>query len=257
MNNFATWAEWKRAYVRSGKQSPFEWEFLSDVLQNVPGLKPSYVTPQREFVDNEGRTLHMDFAIETPHVLIAIEIEGYDKNGNGLGKSREEHDRFNRRIQSLSAQGWQVLTITNHQFKSDPSKYIIDIGTRIDPRKFEIAPQSTATAPTENVVTQNQLPQQIVVQVPAQSSQKNLMWALIAIGLVILIGLTVVLSQTISGQTPTSGVKPVDKDCGDFSSQAEAQAWYEKYFPEFGDYAQLDGLKGSTGDKQACTSYRY
>ncbi len=31
------------------------------------------------------------------------------------------------------------------------------------------------------------------------------------------------------------------KNCGDFSTQAEAQAWYAKYFPYYGDIANLDG----------------
>ena len=31
------------------------------------------------------------------------------------------------------------------------------------------------------------------------------------------------------------------KDCGDFRTQAEAQRWYNTYFPYYGDVAQLDG----------------
>jgi hypothetical protein len=31
------------------------------------------------------------------------------------------------------------------------------------------------------------------------------------------------------------------KNCSDFSSQAQAQAWYNTYFPSFGDVANLDG----------------
>ncbi len=40
------------------------------------------------------------------------------------------------------------------------------------------------------------------------------------------------------------------KNCGDFSSHAEAQAWFDKYFPFFGDVAKLD----RDNDGVACES---
>ncbi|TYP88436.1 HNH endonuclease family protein [Blastococcus xanthinilyticus] len=41
------------------------------------------------------------------------------------------------------------------------------------------------------------------------------------------------------------------KNCSDFSSHAQAQAWYETYFPAYGDVA---GLDGSDQDGLACES---
>jgi hypothetical protein len=35
--------------------------------------------------------------------------------------------------------------------------------------------------------------------------------------------------------------RPADVDCKDFSTHAEAQAWFEKYYPYYGDFARLDG----------------
>jgi hypothetical protein len=94
-----------------------------DVIPAVIGLQPSQVTPQHPFVGIDGRQYHMDFAIVTEKVKIAIELEGFDKDNSGSGQSKKQHDEFNRRIQSLTALGWKPLTITNAQFKSDPMHY--------------------------------------------------------------------------------------------------------------------------------------
>jgi hypothetical protein len=94
-----------------------------DVIPAVIGLQPSQVTPQHPFVGIDGRQYHMDFAIVTEKVKIAIELEGFDKDNSGSGQSKKQHDEFNRRIQSLTALGWKPLTITNAQFKSEPMHY--------------------------------------------------------------------------------------------------------------------------------------
>ncbi len=52
---------------------------------------------------------------------------------------------------------------------------------------------------------------------------------------------------------PAGPANPGDsKNCGDFSSHAEAQAWFDTYFPRFGDIAGLD----SDGDGIACEGLR-
>lgn len=261
MNEIETWSDWRRRYLRTAKQSPHEWEFLRLVLQEVPGLKPSQLTPQREFVGNDGRTLHMDFAIETPYVKIAIELEGWDKTGNGQGKSKAEHDHFNRRLQSLSAQGWEVLPITNAQFHADPVHYILDIGRRIDPRKFELPPIAVST-PAVSPVTASPSPVPHPPSAPVTentqiSSNKGAIWAILAVGLLIALVVGIFLSQASESSTSPEGTPPADMDCGDFTSRAEAQAWYDKYVGKFGDYANLDSFGNSQGDGQACTSYKY
>lgn len=35
--------------------------------------------------------------------------------------------------------------------------------------------------------------------------------------------------------------RPADRDCSDFNTEAEAQAFYDFYFPYYGDFARLDG----------------
>ena len=34
---------------------------------------------------------------------------------------------------------------------------------------------------------------------------------------------------------------PTVKNCADFASYAEAKAWFDRYYPQFGDVAKLDG----------------
>ena len=89
----------------------------------VPGLNPNEVTPQRPFTPNDGRILRIDFAIERDDVRIAIEVEGWDKTGSGQGKTKQEHDAFTRRIQSLTSEGWKPLPISNAQFQADKGLY--------------------------------------------------------------------------------------------------------------------------------------
>jgi hypothetical protein len=108
----ADWKEWKKTYQNTIRHSQFEWNFAIEVIPNVKGLKPSQVIPQHPFIGRDGREYHMDFAIITERVKIAIELEGYDKTNTGKGKTRKEHDDFSRRIQDLTRLGWKVLTIT-------------------------------------------------------------------------------------------------------------------------------------------------
>ena len=119
----ADWSEWRKHWRSTIKHTEFEWDFAMDVIPSVIGLQPSQVTPQHPFVGIDGRQYHMDFAIVTEKVKIAIELEGFDKDNSGGGQSKKQHDEFNRRIQSLTALGWKPLTITNAQFKSDPMHY--------------------------------------------------------------------------------------------------------------------------------------
>ena len=119
----ADWSEWRKHWRTTIKHTEFEWDFAMDVIPAVIGLQPSQVTPQHPFVGIDGRQYHMDFAIVTEKVKIAIELEGFDKDNSGSGQSKKQHDEFNRRIQSLTALGWKPLTITNAQFKSDPMHY--------------------------------------------------------------------------------------------------------------------------------------
>ena len=58
-----------------------------------------------------------------------------------------------------------------------------------------------------------------------------------------------------SSPTPPPPTKPSNpgdvKNCSDFSTQAQAQAWYDTYFPYYGDVANLDG---NDNDGRVCES---
>lgn len=121
----ATWKEWQELHKITIKHSKYEWTFVDRVLKEVIGLEPSQVHPQYPFTGADGRQYHMDFAIITNEKQIAIELEGFDKSGNNQGPSKEDHKKFNRRIQDLSANGWTTLTIANSQFSGDPGHYVL------------------------------------------------------------------------------------------------------------------------------------
>ena len=55
-----------------------------------------------------------------------------------------------------------------------------------------------------------------------------------------------------SGRTDAAGLgSPGDsKNCKDFASYGEAKAWFDKYYPVYGDVAKLDG----NGDGRPCES---
>jgi len=139
-NDPADWNEWKKLYKDTIRHTQFEWDFAIDVIPEVVGLKPSQVIPQHPFTGRDGREYHMDFAIITEQVKIAIELEGYDKTRSGTGKSKKEHDEFNLRIQHLTRLGWKILTITNAQFKRDPVGYANQI------RQLMLEPQTLKPA---------------------------------------------------------------------------------------------------------------
>ncbi|MEZ5225364.1 MAG: DUF4214 domain-containing protein [Acidimicrobiales bacterium] len=57
-----------------------------------------------------------------------------------------------------------------------------------------------------------------------------------------------IVNYPFAEQAPTNPGDAVD--CGDFATQAEAQAWFDHHFPQHGDIANLDG----NDDGQACES---
>ena len=150
--SISSWREWDKRWLKTiTRSSGFEWNFAKKVIQRVPGLHPNSVTPQKAFVSNEGRELHMDFAIEVDGVRIAIEVEGWDKTGEDRGKNKQEHDDFNRRVQSLQADGWRVMTVTNAQFMADPGFYASQIRIMLldkeDPKAENTEEKESSTPP--------------------------------------------------------------------------------------------------------------
>ena len=248
-------AKWRKVIVA---QSGFEWNFATKVIQIVPGLKPSQVTPQRSFIGNDGRERHMDFGIEVGNRRIAVEVEGWDKTGEDRGKTKAEHDEFNRRVQSLTADGWEVMTVTNAQFMNDPGFYAAQIRQLLLPASStddstppapnpakgattneaeaaataEVAPQPAAATPQEVA------PQPAVLK----DSKSSRIWLYVGLALALLIvGLFLIVNQVDSGKTDDTAVLPTNGDCpnsypfkgnvkddGERIVHAPGQQFYEK-----------------------------
>ena len=64
-------------------------------------------------------------------------------------------------------------------------------------------------------------------------------------------GYGVVVPAAPVRQPPTTIARPADVDCEDFATQAEAQAFHDRWFARFGDFARLDG---DDDDGRACES---
>lgn len=95
-----------------------ELVFVEKILRKVPGLDPAVVTCQKHFSDGTGGNRFIDFAIQLPKsAKIAIEIDGFDKWGDGLGPTPERHDDLTRRQTALASQGWIVLRFTNRNIR--------------------------------------------------------------------------------------------------------------------------------------------
>lgn len=239
MGNFEDWADWSKHYkpLLVGQKHGYEWNFSQDVLRCIHGLDPNHVTPQRDFVGPEGRTLHMDFAIETPTAKIAIELHGYDKRGNGLGETPQDFNRRNARERSLSAQGWTLFPVTNAQLLGSHQTIVAELQQVLRSGTMTHADATIQASPTT-------------------SSKKNkMLWGVI-IGAAALIAIGVIAAsissndQKVMGNSSEVTYPGNVRDCGDFTYQEEAQVWFDQYFKDFGDVAKLDG----DNDGRACNS---
>lgn len=263
-------AKWRKVIVA---QSGFEWNFATKVIQIVPGLKPSQVTPQRSFIGNDGRERHMDFGIEVGNRRIAVEVEVWDKTGEDRGKTKAEHDEFNRRVQSLTADGWEVMTVTNAQFMNDPGFYAAQIRQLLLPASSTDDSTPSAPNPAKGATTNEEkaaaTAEEKVAATPLEETAvkpskqgHGLYWVIglvvgaIALILILLFGIFNRIGEVSEAppstpETSTELTNPGNaKNCKNFANPAQAQAWYDKYFAQFGDVANLDGDK----DGRVCVS---
>ena len=182
----------------------------------VRGLNPNEVTPQRPFTANDGRTLHIDFAIERQDIKIAIEVEGWDKTGSGQGKTKQEHDAFTRRIQSLSADGWVTLPVSNAQFMADKPFYQNQIRQLLLEAEQQPSPpaqtavDSVPSEPSSSVPTSEEHTVSMAEVHPGGSAKSGL--GLMAVGLCLLAALVAgaLAWQRVSDEDRTAVVAAED-----------------------------------------------
>lgn len=123
------WASWNsRNAARIGLDDyGYESLFASNVLPLVTGLRPADVTPQKEIL-LDGRYRRIDFAVERPGLKVAIEIDGWDKTGTGMGMNRKQHQDFLDRQNALVLAGWTPLRFTPVEVRDQPTA----VARRID-----------------------------------------------------------------------------------------------------------------------------
>lgn len=108
---------------KSRLSSPFEELFVLNVLSRLKGFDYSTLTAQMQFFDLDRKRRFCDFVIiENSNVRVAIEIDGYDKRGNGTGMSHDDFIDWQRRHAALVSQGWDVIRFANRDVRDDPKR---------------------------------------------------------------------------------------------------------------------------------------
>lgn len=103
--------------------SEYEHIFFKKILMCLPSLDFSNVSAQLPFRDDDGKQRYCDFAInESENIRIAIEIDGYDKLGNGQGMTHDDFVDWQRRQAALTSQGWYVLRFANRDIRDEPQR---------------------------------------------------------------------------------------------------------------------------------------
>ncbi len=101
--------------------SDYEILFAENVLPLVAALSLDSIAVQYPFQDMDKKQRYCDFVIlENDDVRIAIEIDGYDKRGTGMGMSHSEFIDWQRRQSALTSQGWYVLRFANTDVRDNP-----------------------------------------------------------------------------------------------------------------------------------------
>lgn len=117
--NFTKWVNSNKANFGSD----FELLFAETVLPRVPELHIEAITVQYPFKDLDRNQRYCDFVIqEGDAVRIAIEIDGYDKRGTGVGMSHADFIDWQRRQAALTSQGWYVLRFANRDVRDEPQR---------------------------------------------------------------------------------------------------------------------------------------
>lgn len=117
--NLTEWLKKNRSYFGS----EFEALFAETVLPLVPELHLEAVSVQYPFKDRDNKQRYCDFVVQENDVVrIAIEIDGFDKRGDGTGMSHADFIDWQRRQAALTSQGWYVLRFANRDVRDDPER---------------------------------------------------------------------------------------------------------------------------------------
>lgn len=127
--------------------SPFEAEFVRQVLSRVRHLEPQDVRPQETVRLNDGSTLRIDFVLERrDRFPLAVELDGFNKTGrieDAASVARTDNAKRRQLEQQLH---YEVVEFSNKDL-ADPHLAIRDIETRMVGKPPVAA---TMAAPTES-----------------------------------------------------------------------------------------------------------
>jgi very-short-patch-repair endonuclease len=184
--------------------SEYEILFATKVLSLVDGLKCEAINTQHPFVDNDGKNRYCDFTIiESEAVRIAIEIDGYDKRGTGIGMSYDDFLDWQRRQASLASQGWHVLRFANRDVRDEPRRCAEHISRLLNKlRQAQIGRVEIVTfqhKPEESLVVP------IVETGKSQKAQKKNYWLLCFFALSVL---AVFALMQMNGRKPSDKMVP-------------------------------------------------
>jgi very-short-patch-repair endonuclease len=105
------------------RDTAYERRYVEEVLTRVANLDWGAVNPQTPFNDADGRRRYIDFTItEGDFVRIAIEVDGYDKTGQGHGMSRREFADWSRREQAIVSAGYRLIRVANTPVDREPER---------------------------------------------------------------------------------------------------------------------------------------
>lgn len=92
--------------------------FVREFLYPLLGPKSiKYVVPQYPFLDSEGRSRRIDFALRYQNEKIALEVNGETYHGEGIIPNEMFDDNLNRQNEILNA-GWFLLRYSYSQLQS-------------------------------------------------------------------------------------------------------------------------------------------
>ena len=132
--------------------SPFEVEFVRQVLSRVRNLEPHDVSPQGSVKLDDGSTLRIDFVLHRSGLPpLAIELDGYNKTGRIEDAASVARDDKAKRRQLEQQRNYEVVAFANKDL-SDPHAAIRDIEARMERRERRV-PVVAETVPPGSAVS--------------------------------------------------------------------------------------------------------
>lgn len=198
---YDAWRQFELKVEQVG-DSPYEALFVSKVLRQVPGLRPSEVATQRSARGRSGSTYYLDFVISPPDGhRIAVEIDGRDKAPGSKTPEEVRRDVDRKRADLIEA-GWRILNFTNERVATRSDQCVSEVRAELN----DAVPPRISGAPVAAVAGINGEAGMAPVDERSASSQRRwLPWALAALAAVVVFVLTATQWPRETGPVQPSG----------------------------------------------------